>query len=83
MTSSDIFYSQLMFNDGEFRDMTMWLTLEEAANYLKMGTSTIYKLAREGNIPAHRAGRIGRFDAAELDAWMKNQLSKDTEDERQ
>ena len=59
--------------------MTTWLTLYEAANYLKMGKSTIYKLAREGNIPAHRAGRIWRFDAAELDEWMKqgvNSLSK-------
>ncbi len=37
----------------------------------RMDKSTIYKLAREGNIPAHRAGRIWRFGAAELDEWMK------------
>ena len=37
--------------------MTTWLTLEEAANYLKMGKSTIYKLAREGNVLAvNKAG---------------------------
>jgi len=73
-----------MFNDGEFGDMTTWLTLEEAANYLKMGKSTIYKLAREGNIPAHRAGRIWRFDAAELDKWMKCEFQgKITQSERQ
>ena len=51
--------------------MTTWLTLQEAAKHLKMGKSTFYKLAREGNIPAHRYGRIWRFDSAELDEWMK------------
>lgn len=51
--------------------MTTWLTLEEAAEYLKMGRSTLYRLAREGQMPAHKRGRVWRFDAAELDAWMK------------
>jgi len=52
--------------------MTTWLTLEEAARYLKMGKFMIYKLARQGAIPTHRAGRVWRFDAAELDEWMKS-----------
>ena len=51
--------------------MARWLTLKEAANCLKMDKSTICKLDREGNIPAHCAGRIWRFHAAELDEWMK------------
>jgi len=51
--------------------MTNWLTLEEAAQYLKMGKSTLYDLARKGNIPAHKMGREWRFDAAELDEWLK------------
>lgn len=51
--------------------MTNWLTLEEAAKYLKMGKSTLYNLARKGNIPAHKMGREWRFDAAELDEWLK------------
>ncbi len=55
--------------------MTTWLTLQEAAKHLKMGKSTIYKLARESNIPAHKYGRIWRFDTAELDEWMKAGMS--------
>ncbi len=51
--------------------MTNWLTLEEAAQYLKMGKSTLYDLARKGNIPAHKMGREWRFDAEELDEWLK------------
>jgi hypothetical protein len=38
----------LIWSDGERSDMTTWLTLEKTANYLKMGKSTIYKLAGEG-----------------------------------
>jgi excisionase family DNA binding protein len=51
--------------------MITWLTLEEAAKHLKIGKSTIYRLAREGDLPAHRMGRVWRFDVKELDAWMK------------
>ena len=51
--------------------MTKWLTMKEVAEYLRMGRSTIYKLLREGNLPAHKVGREWRFDAAELDEWVK------------
>jgi len=51
--------------------MARWLKLKEAAEYLKMGRSTLYKLAKEGKMPAHKAGREWRFDAEELDKWMK------------
>ena len=57
--------------DTEKNAMTNWLTLEEAAKYLKMGKSTLYDLARKGDIPAHKMGREWRFDAAELDEWLK------------
>ena len=52
--------------------MTTWLTLEEAAKHLKIGKSTIYRLAREGDLPAHRMGRVWRFDAEELDDFLKS-----------
>lgn len=53
--------------------MTKWLKLKEAAEHLEMGRSTIYKLANEGGIPAHKAGRVWRLDQEELDQWMKNE----------
>jgi len=51
--------------------MTKWMTVEQAAEYLQMGKSPVYKLVRESRIPAHTAGREWRFDAAELDEWLK------------
>jgi hypothetical protein len=52
--------------------MTNWLTLEEAAEHLKMGRSTLYKLAQKGKMPGHKIGRAWRFDVAELDQWLKS-----------
>lgn len=52
--------------------MAKWLKLKEAAEYLKMGRSTLYKLVNEEKVPAHKAGREWRFDAEELDEWMKS-----------
>jgi len=51
--------------------MATWLTLEEAAKHLRIGKSTMYRLARGGDLPAHRVGRVWRFDADELDEWLK------------
>jgi len=52
--------------------MTNWLTLEETAQYLKIGKSTLYELARNGKVPAHKMGRVWRFDPKELDKWLKS-----------
>lgn len=51
---------------------TKWLMVEEAAQYLKLGRSTVYRLAQENKLPAHKFGWQWRFDAAELDEWMKS-----------
>jgi len=48
------------------------LTLGELAKHLKLGEPTLYQLAREGGIPAHKFGRVWRFDVEELDKWMKS-----------
>ena len=72
MAPSAVVCSQSSWNDGERSHMTTCLTLQGPANHLKTGTPTIYGLARAGNIPAHRAGRIWQFDPDELDIWLKS-----------
>lgn len=54
--------------------MTTRSGLREAAKNRRVGKTTIYELGHESNIRSHRAGRIQRFDAAELDGWMKLSL---------
>jgi excisionase family DNA binding protein len=46
-----------------------WFTVEEAAEYLRVSRRTIYKLTREGRLPAFRIGqeRHRRFRKEDLD----------------
>jgi len=54
-------------------NMEKWLTLEQIAEYLQMSTSSIYKMAQAGKIPAYKVGRQWRFRKKEIDRWVKNQ----------
>ena len=47
------------------------LTVLEVAAYLKIPRATVYKLRREGKLPAHKVGKHWRFMRDELDGWLK------------
>jgi excisionase family DNA binding protein len=51
--------------------MDKWLTLEQIAEYLQMSTSSIYKMAQKGKIPAYKVGRQWRFRKEEIDKWIE------------
>jgi excisionase family DNA binding protein len=46
------------------------LDVEGAADVLGVSKTTIYKLAREGTIPATRVGREWRFSRTNLVKWI-------------
>ena len=46
------------------------LTIEELSDYLKVPVSTLYKLAREGSVPAVKVGKHWRFHKDAIDRWM-------------
>jgi len=48
-----------------------WLTLDEAAVYLGLGKTVLYKMAREGRIPASKVAQKWAFETAALNAWMR------------
>jgi excisionase family DNA binding protein len=53
------------------------LDIEGAADVLGVSKTTIYKLAREGTIPATRVGREWRFSRTNLVDWIKNGTEAD------
>ena len=53
------------------------MTLEETARYLKIGKSTLYKLARKGKIPAVKIVNQWRFRKDEIDEWWKKVKNKE------
>jgi len=49
------------------------MTLEEVAGYLRLHTSTIYRLARAGVIPGVKIGGQWRFNQERVDKWLAQQ----------
>src|SRR5690242_21560135 len=50
------------------------LDSDEAATLLKIHPKTLQRMARRGEIPAIQIGKLWRFRASELDAWMGNSV---------
>ena len=46
------------------------LTVDEAAELLKIPRSSVYKLAQQGKIPAKKVGRHWRFHRLTLVNWI-------------
>ncbi len=48
-----------------------WLTMEEAAKYLKLSVPTIRKYVKLGWLPSYRQGRIIRLKRSQLDTFLE------------
>lgn len=49
------------------------MTVKEAAEYLGVSVDTIYRMARQGQIPHFRIRSLYRFEKEFLDEWMRRQ----------
>lgn len=49
-----------------------WHSLEEIAEYLGVSQDTIHRWIRTKKLPAHKVGRLWKFDVAEVNAWVKS-----------
>ena len=48
-------------------------TFEEAKRYLKVSSSTLYRLVQHKKIPASKVGRSWRFRKEKLISWLERQ----------
>ncbi|MBI3324547.1 MAG: helix-turn-helix domain-containing protein [Candidatus Omnitrophica bacterium] len=55
------------------------MTLREVAGYLGLHVMTVYKLTREGRVPAAKIGGQWRFKRDVLDEWLESQMRKQSE----
>ena len=51
------------------------MNLKEVADYLGVHTSTIYRYAQDGYIPAFKIGSDWRFTKAHIDKWIEQQVA--------
>ncbi len=52
------------------------MNIREVADYLGVHTSTIYKYAQQGIIPAFKIGSDWRFSAKHIDQWIDEKMEK-------
>ena len=48
-----------------------WLSVDEICAHLGIGRDTIYKWIDKKDMPAHRVGRLWKFNKAEVDTWVR------------
>lgn len=58
------------------------MDIAQVAEYLQMNKMTIYKLAREGKIPAFKVASEWRFKKELIEEWLMNQLKGKPEFEK-
>ena len=54
------------------------MTLREVAKYLGLHAMTVYKLTREGRVPAAKIGGQWRFKRDVLDQWLEAQMHQNS-----
>ncbi len=51
------------------------MTITEAAQYLRISSSSLYKLAQDGRIPCQKVGRHWRFSRPAIQEWIARKSS--------
>jgi len=46
-----------------------WMNVADAAKHLKISKETVYRMLEKKKIPAHRIGKLWRFNEKEIDVW--------------
>lgn len=49
-----------------------WLSAEEISSHLGVTKDTVYLWIAERYLPAHRVGRFWKFQASEVDEWVRS-----------
>lgn len=48
-----------------------WLSADEIASHLGVSKDTVYAWISTQNMPAHKVGRLWKFQAGEVDEWVR------------
>ncbi len=48
-----------------------WLSVDEIADYLGVKRDTLYKWINRRAMPAHKVGRLWKFQRDEIDQWVR------------
>ena len=49
-----------------------WLSVEEIAEHLGISKETVYRWLETKKIPAHRIGKLWKFQISEINEWVRS-----------
>lgn len=49
-----------------------WLSVEDIAEHLGVSKDTVYTWVAKKDMPAHKVGRLWKFQASEVDDWVRS-----------
>ena len=49
-----------------------WLSVNEIATYLGVSRDTVYKWILRKHLPAHKVGKLWKFNMKEVDEWVRS-----------
>ncbi|MBN9150208.1 helix-turn-helix domain-containing protein [Microbacterium limosum] len=56
-----------------------WLSADDIANHLGITKDTVYAWIAEKGMPAHKIGRLWKFQVSEVDEWVRRAGASDTD----
>lgn len=59
-----------------------WLSADDIATHLGVAKDTVYTWIAEKGMPAHRVGRLWKFQSAEVDDWVRREGQQDDDPAR-
>ena len=62
-----------VIKDGVMGDP--WLSVEQIAAHFGIKLNTVYKLISRYQMPAHKVGRLWKFQLNEVDVWVRSRKS--------
>jgi excisionase family DNA binding protein len=60
-----------------------WLSADDIAAHLGITKDTVYAWITDKRMPAHKVGRLWKFQTSEVDEWVRSggsDVSKDADD---
>ena len=47
-----------------------WVAVDEVASHLGVARDSVYRWIESKGLPAHRVGRLWKFELSEIDEWV-------------
>lgn len=57
-----------------------WVTAEQVAEHLGVAKETVYRWSKDKGLPAHRIGRLWKFQLSEVDEWVRASGASESND---